>query len=251
MNGVGVTADSHHLGAEDDEARLTQTTNVAPNNPATTTNSFANRVNTKQPERTINAFGWLGWAWSAIYTPISQSIWLSVHITSDNGSLQLVRALAIAVSALGLTFDYKQRYAALLGRKWGAWAFVIFNVWNATACTLLGIESTALLIHGALNVSFTPIPLLVAYPIFSVIWAYVSWRFLPPIDGAWPGKNIVIDVLVGAFAGLFVTAPAFALWQSSKFDADIGGTSESGLSLGEFLGCESATVLQKFAAVMP
>ncbi|KAJ4291953.1 hypothetical protein N0V90_009851 [Kalmusia sp. IMI 367209] len=215
----------------------------------------------KQPERTVSVFGWLGWAWSAIYTPISQSIWLAVHITDSDGALQLVRALAIGVSALGLTFDYKQRYGAAAAKKWGSWAFVVFNVWNASACLLLGVEAIALLIHGALNVSFTPVPLLVAYPIFSIIWAWASWRYLPPIDGARPGMNIFADVLMGAFAGIFVAGPAFGLWQSRKFDDETAAmtanfwgessASSTGLSLGDYLNCQGASVLEKFAAIMP
>ncbi|KAF2002590.1 hypothetical protein P154DRAFT_593587 [Amniculicola lignicola CBS 123094] len=207
----------------------------------------------KQLQRTVTVFGWLGWAWSALYTPISQTIWISVHITSGNGILQVVRALAIAVSALGLTYDYKQRYAASVGRKWGPWAFVTFNMWNSTACLMLGAEAMLLLIHGALKSdSSIPIPLLVIYPIFSIIWAIASWHILPPIDGARPGVNIFADVFMGAFAGVFVAAPAFALWQNKNFDANSArmmyGTSESGLSLREFLKCQGPSFLEKFAA---
>jgi len=213
---------------------------------------------TKQPERTVTVFGWLGWVWSAIYTPISQSIWLSVHITSGNGVTLLVRALAITVSALGLTFDYKQRYAASLGRKWGAWAFVAFNVWNSLACLLLGAEATALLVRGALNASFASkatIVMFIAYPAISMFWAWISWKRLPPIDGARPGVNIFADVLMGAFAGIFVAAPAFILWRSSAWNTEIDrkmhGSPESGMDLSSFLSCQGASVLEKFAAVMP
>lgn len=181
--------------------------------------------------------------------------WLAVHIPTDEGALLFDRGLAIGVSALGLTFDYKQRYGAALARKWGSWTFVVFNVWNSTACFLLGLEALALLIRGAMNMSDHPIPLYVAYPIFCCIWAGASWKFLPPIDGARPGLHIVADVLMGAFAGIFVAAPAFALWQNNKFDADtakmFGQDPAPGLSLGDFLNCEGASVLAKFAAVMP
>ena len=205
-------------------------------------------------EQTVTFFGWLGWIWSAIYTPLSQTIWFSVHITSADGIHQFVRALAIGVSALGLTFDYKQRYAAALGRRRGAWAFVAFNVWNSAACLLLGVEALVLLIHGAMNIDNLPVPLVVVYPIFSIIWAAASWRFLPPIDGARP-SNIIAGILMGAFAGLFVAAPAFSIWQDAKFAEKVadmmGESAPEGLSLGDFLACESASVWAKFAAVMP
>ncbi|KAJ4345086.1 hypothetical protein N0V95_005933 [Ascochyta clinopodiicola] len=205
-------------------------------------------------ERTVTALGWVGWVWSAVYTPVSQTIWLSVHIASSDGIHQFVRALAISVSALGLTFDYKQRYAAVLGRRYGAWAFVVFNAWNTAACLLLGTEALVLLIHGAKNISNVPIPLVVAYPIFSIVWAAGSWAFLPPIDGARPG-NIFAGVLMGAFAGLFVAAPAFSIWQNAQFAEKVadmmGESAPEGLDLGDFLACESASAWAKFAAVMP
>jgi hypothetical protein len=209
---------------------------------------------TKPPKRTVDLFGWLAWIWSALYTPLSHTIWLSVHFTSSNGPLQLVRALAIGVSALSLTFDYKQRYAASLRR---GWAFLLFNMWNAIACTLLGSYTLALLIRGAINLSGggTPIVPFIVYPIFAVIWAAVSWRALPPMDGARPGFNIFADVAMGCFAGVFVAAPGFVLWQSATFDAQVGemmnGTGEEGLSLGDYLGCQGASFWGKFAAVMP
>ncbi|KAF2864708.1 hypothetical protein BDV95DRAFT_588266 [Massariosphaeria phaeospora] len=207
----------------------------------------------KQIDRSVTVFGWLGWAWSAIYTPISQSIWLSVNITSGKGPLLLVRALAIAVSALGLTFDYKQRYGASLGRKWGAWAFVAFNVWNAVACVLLGVEATVLLVLGAVNLDlhFTPIPIFIIYPIFCIFWAVVSWKYLPPIDGSRPRKNIFADVLMGAFAGVFVAGPSFVLWRSTAFDTLKAGSYDSGTDIGSLLSCESASFWAKFAAIMP
>jgi hypothetical protein len=208
-----------------------------------------------QIDHSVTAFGWLGWTWSAIYTPISQTIWVCVHLSSSTSGInQFVRALAISVSALGLTFDYKARYGAALGRKWGAWAFVTFNTWNAGACLLLGVEALVLLVHGATQIEEIPIPLVVAYPIFCIIWAVGSWKFLPPIDGGRP-SNVIAGVLMGAFAGLFVAAPSFALWQNADFEEDVakmmGQSAPDGLSLGDFLACESASVWAKFAAVMP
>ncbi|KAF1927587.1 uncharacterized protein M421DRAFT_64734 [Didymella exigua CBS 183.55] len=206
-------------------------------------------------DQSVGVFGWLGWTWSAVYTPISQTIWVCVHLTSaSSGINQCVRALAIGVSALSLTFDYKARYGAVLGRKWGAWAFVAFNAWNAGACLLLGLEALVLLIHGATRIENMPIPLVVIYPIFCIIWAAVSWRFLPPIDGGRP-SNVIAGVLMGAFAGLFVAGPAFALWRNAEFDREVakmmGQSASKGLGLGDFLACESASVWAKFAAVMP
>jgi hypothetical protein len=206
-------------------------------------------------DRSVGPFGWIGWTWSAIYTPISQTIWVCVHLTSStSGVNQFVRALAIGVSALGLTFDYKARYGAVLGRKWGAWAFAAFNTWNAGACLLLGVEALVLLIHGVTQIEDIPIPLVVVYPIFCVIWALGSWKFLPPIDGGRP-SNVITGLLMGAFAGVFVAAPSFILWRNADFNEDVakmmGQNAPDGLSLGDFMACESASFWAKFAAVMP
>jgi hypothetical protein len=215
----------------------------------------------KPAQRTVTIFGWLGWIWSAIYTPLSHSIWLAVHVNSTHGPILLVRALAIGVSALGLTFDYKARYGAKLGR---GWMYLTFNLWNSLACILLGTEATILLIKGILHLDFTPIPLLIAYPIFSIVWAAGSWKFLPPIDAARPGMNIFADVAMGCFAGIFCAAPAFGLWMRAKHDEDwakttsemgfggVGaGSVSSGLNLGDYLQCQGVTALERFAAVMP
>jgi hypothetical protein len=265
MNGLGGTVNRAIDPATESQSYLVadaenppQYSAHVPQEPSSKSSRFG--TTTKFPmlkgvDRSVGSFGWIGWIWSAIYTPISQTIWVCVHLTSStSGVNKFVRALAIGVSALGLTFDYKARYGAVLGRKWGAWAFVAFNAWNAGACLLLGIEALVLLIRGATQIQDIPIPLVVVYPIFCVIWAAGSWAFLPPIDGGRP-SNIITGLLMGAFAGVFVAAPAFALWRNAEFDnavADMmGQDAPDGLNLGEFLSCEGASVWAKFAAVMP
>lgn len=215
-------------------------------------------------KREVTVFGWLGWCWSAVYTPISQTIWVATNVKSDGaGGIMMVRAVAIGVSALALTFDTKQRYGASLGRKWGSWAFVVFNLWNATACLLLGIEAGAIAIIGATHLEFLQqFPALYAiYPVFMAVWAFLSFKIIPPTDGSRPGWNIFLDILMGAFAGLFVSAAAFAYLQNAQFndtvdqqEAEFYGTDSSasrGLDLGAYLSCEGASFWDKFAAVAP
>lgn len=260
VDGGGTTGTRDEDVEQQRERLLDSTQDQPPTDQATSRKSPLAGV-----ERNVTVFGWLGWTWSAIYVPISSTIWLLVNLTSSSksGVQQFVRALAIGVSALSLTFDYKQRYAAALGKRWGAWAFLTFNLWNAGACVLLGLETLVLLIHGAMNIHNVPIPLVVAYPIFSIVWAAGSWAFLPPIDGErpWPPTSkgrawtIVLGGLMGAFAGLFVAAPSFSLWQGAKFDERAGrlrgGSAPEGVGLAEYLACESVSVWAKFAAVMP
>jgi hypothetical protein len=249
-----VQSDEEHLAQNPPPYTLTPTGAILdPNGNAI---PRKNILITKPPTRTVDTFGWLAWTYAAIYTPLSHTIWLAVHITSSNGPLLLVRALAIGVSALSLTFDTKQRYAASLQR---GWFFLLFNLWNALACTLLGMYALILLIRGAINLKANddnmPIVPFIVYPIFSTIWAAVSWRALPPMDGARPGINIFADVAMGVFAGVFVAAPAGVLWQSAKFNASVDemmhGTGESGVGLGEYLACNGASFWGKVAAVIP
>ena len=66
---------------------------------------------------------------------------------------------------------------------------------------------------------------------------------------------MVAGALMGAFAGMFVAAPAFALWRSAEFaervNASWGQDMPAGLELGDYLACEGVSVWAKFAAVMP
>ncbi|MCJ1312561.1 hypothetical protein MMC25_006235 [Agyrium rufum] len=216
----------------------------------------------------VTFLGWVVWIWSALYTPLSQTIWVAVHFSqtssSDNdgddsfssgsGGVKIARAIAVGVSALSLTFDTKQRYGASLARRCGSWASVTFNAWNATVCLLLVAECMLLLVQGALELGLQWWFYLI-YAVFSVLWAAASFKQVPVINGSRKGSNIVVNVLVGAFAGLFVSAPAFAIWQSAKFqvqaDELFGDLGPGGLSLSEFLRCEGASGWAKFSAILP
>ncbi|KAH6613030.1 hypothetical protein C7974DRAFT_75075 [Boeremia exigua] len=206
-------------------------------------------------DQSVTFLGWLGWVWSALYTPISQTIWVCVRLNTPTPALTMfVHGLSIGVSALGLTFDTKIRYGVALGRKWGPWAFYAFNLWNAGVCLLLGTEVLVLLIYSVVTASNLPIPLVVMYPLLSIMWAVGSLAILPPVNGGTSGK-IVFGLLMGAFSGVVVAAPSFVLWQHQKVDKNFGvfiqDDAEVGLGLGDFLACEGVSVWAKFAAIMP
>lgn len=232
-------------------------------NPSSIRNTLSPRMRPPHrltPQREVNWKGWLGWCWSALYTPVSQTIWVAINGPNpNNATVKLVRALAIGVSALGLTFDTRRRYAAALARRTGRpWAGTLFAAWSALMCVLLGAEALSLLIVGAVQlVSRGQLPVFVpfVYAFFTCVWAWVSWRFLPPADGSRAGINIVADALMGVFAGIFVAAPALVLWRDRVWDERaagiMGAQASGGQDLAAYLGCEGGSVLGKFAAIMP
>lgn len=202
----------------------------------------------------VTVMGWIGWIYSGLFAPTTQIIWFVAHISrSDDGATKLVKGLSIAVSALPLCIDCKARYGAALEQRYGAaWLRYAFNITNAVSCLLQGVICATLLISGVLTFDKTagfgvPTMLLVVYPIFSLLWLYVSLQFIPIRDGGqkrsdhWYGY--LPDIGMGIFAGFFLAAPAFGLFQ------DNGGSGYGDLK--SFLGCESVALWQKFAAVMP
>lgn len=78
----------------------------------------------------------------------------------------------------------------------------------------------------------------------------------PPRDPSISGSGIVGDVLAGALAGVFLAAPAFAVWQDAKFNGDAAtstgsGTSELGLPLGKYISFEGSLIWRRFTAIFP
>ncbi|KAK9771999.1 putative Amino acid transporter transmembrane domain-containing protein [Seiridium cardinale] len=221
--------------------------------------------------RDVTFLGWVGWVWTALYAPVSQILWVAANVSNhSNAAVKIVKALTVAVTALPLCIDCRVRYGEALAGRIGVWAKHLFNFTNSLSCLLQGVLCAVLLITGALDLrssdSGFPIPILIIYPIFSLVWMAASLRLLPVRDGArrraaqrhWTG--ILLDIGVGAFAGLFVAAPAFALYQSASFDekySSSGGWPSSSSSesvgasgLSEYLRCETQ-VWKKFTAVFP
>lgn len=58
--------------------------------------------------------------------------------------------------------------------------------------------------------------MIVIYCAFLIIWAAASFQIYPVRDGGIKGSGLIVDVLVGAFAGLFLAAPAFAVMMSAE-----------------------------------
>ena len=190
----------------------------------------------------IHGLGWIGWVYAAIYSPIIQILWLTANWSAASGQLKLVRGLGISVTALGLTIDTKKRYAERLGGIYG----VIFKLINGGSAFGMGAMCLALLVKGAIDLSLKWYFILI-YCVFCVIWTAISFKIVPVSDGGIQGSGIILDVLIGAFGGIFLAAPAFMVMNTSEF-----GSHESGsASLNKYLSCQSVSVWRKMAAILP
>ena len=212
----------------------------------------------KRIVRNVTFLGWIGWIYTAIYSPIVQILWLIENWSAASGELKIVRGLGISVSALGLTIDTKKRYATKLRDSGpaciGNSACVAFKLINAGSAFGLGLMCAALLVKAAIDLKLQWF-IIVIYCVFMVIWTAGSYSFTPPRDGGIKGAGIIPDILMGAFAGIFLAAPAFAVMQTAEEPTltsdgfsypDSGGT-----SLRSYLSCESVAIWQKMAAVLP
>jgi hypothetical protein len=221
----------------------------------------------------VTFLGWVGWIWAGLIAPIAQLLWVAANISNrSNGAVKIVKGLTVAVTALPLCIDSRVRYGEALAGSGNrrSWAKRAFNLTNSLSCLLQGVICTILLITGAINLNQSstfgfPTPIFALYPIFSLIWMYGSLIILPVRDGGrrraaqdhWSGY--ILDVGMGAFAGIFLAAPAFGLYQSTSFDEKYGdfdsfsGSTSSGAdgqTLTEYLQCE-ASVWKKVAAIFP
>ncbi|PVH81801.1 hypothetical protein DL98DRAFT_514448 [Cadophora sp. DSE1049] len=220
----------------------------------------------KPLNRDVTILGWIGWIYGALYAPVSQIVWVAANASAKEsaGVIKAVKGLSVAITALPLGIDTRVRFAeSLRTKRWGGeWAYYAFNLSNALSCLLQGIMCGMLLIWGVIDIerptgdddfrpSF-PLPLVGIYPVFSLIWAYGSFKLLPMVDGSrkavdqkWYGH--VFDVAMGAFAGLFLAAPSFGLYMSGVGPGEDGS---GGSDLGEFLRCE-VSWWRKASAIFP
>ena len=204
----------------------------------------------------VTVLGWIGWLYTAVYSPIVQTLWLAENWTVASGQLKFVRALGISINALSLTIDTKKRYASKLSETkcLGSPACVAFKIINAVSAFSMSIMCAALLIKGAIEMSLAWYIIMI-YCVFSVISAGGSFQVCPVQDGGIKGLGLIADVLVGAFAGIFLAAPAFAFMMfaeqpfltSEGFSTPVSGQA----SVQQYLSCESVAVWQKFVAIFP
>jgi len=228
-------------------------------------------------DRGVTIIGWFSLGYTAVFAPTTQILFLLANASrSDIGGAKLVKGLTVAITALPLCIDCRTRYADKLGA--GKYAL---NLFLALSCLVQGGICAALLVTGVMDLKSPssgsgsgsgsgsrfgnrpsssppsgfgpPTGLIVGvYIFFALIWMAVSFAILPMRDGGRKGAGKIhwagylIDMLVGAFAGIFLAAPAIALYSGATFRSGSSGSAD----LGEYLSCETE-IWKKVAAVLP
>ena len=208
----------------------------------------------------VTFLGWVGWLYTAIYSPIVQALWLAENWSKASGALKVIRGMGVSIAALSLTIDTKKRYATALGETvhTETLGYITFILINGLSALGMGIISAMLLIKGAIDVhapAYAIAPFSVAYAFFTVVWAVISYKVCPVRDGKMKGFGLVVDILCGLFAGIFLAAPAFGLLLASS-QPTLGDDDfvypESGFSsLKDYISCSSVASWQKFVAIFP
>ena len=231
-------------------------------------------------DRSVAPLGWISLLYTALWAPITQVLFLAANlsrpdgVTTGLGAAKLVKGLTVAVTALPLCIDCRVRYADSLRWKPGRYAL---NLFVGTSCLFQGAVCATLLISGLVDMirdsdsdrengsSRTSLgggggrrgfPILavvgVIYVLFALVWMFGSFAMLPMRDGGRKGAGkthwagYLLDVGVGAFAGVFLAAPAIALYVRNS--SGFGG---SGMEdLADYLSCEEE-VWRKIAAILP
>lgn len=196
-------------------------------------------------DRQVSFLGWMGWTYTTLYSPTIQVLWLLENWNKASAGLKIVRAIGVSVAALPSTFDTRARYGEALGRLCGrpaAWSFSVLTA--ASTVTLTGVAAVEL---GFAAKELGKSAWMVAVcALFGLLWAFLSFDIASPHDEAkflngLPGN--VLGLGVGAFAGVFVGAPAFYVMMNAQDHP------ESGLSA--YLRCEGIVWWQKMVAVLP
>ncbi|KAF2424276.1 hypothetical protein EJ08DRAFT_652511 [Tothia fuscella] len=190
--------------------------------------------------------GYAGWIYAAVYFPIVQIMWLIGNWPNgpSSGTLKLVRAIGVGITALPLTMDTKARYAVALEKRFGRWANRLFTYIHAFSTLILGVQAVIMLVVAAIQMPAPP-GLVVMYIVLSIIWMFGSFLLFPPMDGGMSPNSVgtfVAGLAMGIFGGAFTSAASFGAMQSAA--------KEPGMSIGDYLSCESE-VWRKFIATFP
>ncbi|KAL9069594.1 MAG: hypothetical protein Q9157_006106 [Trypethelium eluteriae] len=190
--------------------------------------------------------GWIGWIYAALYSPIVQILWLAGNWSDgpSAGNVKLVRAIGVSVTALSLTMDTRARYGESLKDWLGPWAQRTFTIIHAVSCLTLGLVIAILLILAVIQLP-APVFFIPVYLVFSTIWMFGSFLLFPPFDGGTAPNSVptfLAGLLMGAFGGLFTSAPAFGSMMFASTD---------GATLKEYLKCDTVDTWHKFIAIFP
>lgn len=198
-------------------------------------------------ERHLGCIGWIGWTYSAIYSPISQILWVAGNFHSASVELKAVQAFAIGTSTLSLTANpHIRRGGIRLKNSIG----VAFNAITGISLLTLGVFPWVLFIsawrdnphpRGAVAILF----LLLMQPITSVMVVVVRLiTWLGPGDLSLPTilKRILHIFGIVCIAAI-ATVPAFAIMWTAP--------TSPGMGLKDYLQCEGLALWRKIIAITP
>ncbi|KAG2121436.1 hypothetical protein DEU56DRAFT_95798 [Suillus clintonianus] len=191
--------------------------------------------------------GWIGWIYSAIYSPISQILWLADNFHSASPELKVVQAFAIGTSTLAITANPKIRSSE---NRWRNFIGVAFNTITGISLLILGVLPWVL--YGSAYVEATGhnrvvtiLLSLLEIPITSIMEA-VLLLFIwlgPDLHDLPTSLKFILNILaIGCFAAI-IAAPAFIImWKAPT---------SPGLGLKDYLQCEGLALWRKIVAIIP
>jgi hypothetical protein len=200
----------------------------------------------RRPDSPVTLLGWAGWAFTTLYSPVVQVLWLVENWHQASSGLKWARAIGVGVAALPSGFDSRARYGRALGALCG-WepAGLVFGV--LTAASTLTLSGVAVVELGLAAKQAGRLGWLgVLYVFFTVVWTHFSLQVASPRDGSkdmtkW--MSLLGGSAMGAFGGVFVALPAFLIMLTAE--------KQPGVGLSEYLQCEGVAWWRKMVAILP
>ncbi|KAG1734130.1 hypothetical protein EDB19DRAFT_1171964 [Suillus lakei] len=194
-------------------------------------------------ESDTNVLGWIGWIYSAIYSPVSQALWVIGNLHSASAELMIVQALSICTTALPLTIDPKARYGNQLGEGFSS---TVFNFVTAMSTLILGGLSSVLLVSAAKELHHHHF-IVIIYIIMLVVWTAFGRMFRPDPTSdktnSPTGLGVLAGLAMGCFAGILIATPAFCVMMIAP--------KSPGLGLMDYVQCEGLALWRRVIAVIP
>jgi hypothetical protein len=172
-------------------------------------------------------------------------MWLLENWNKASTGLKVARAIGVSVAALPSTFDTRARYGEALGRVYGwpaGWVFGVLTAVSTVTLTGVSVVELGLAAKDMGKSSW----MAAIYVVLLLLWTWESFANASPHDEAkylsgWVGR--LGGLGAGAFAGLFVAAPAFGVMMAEQ--------NHPGLGLSAYMKCEGVPWWQKMVAVLP
>jgi len=204
----------------------------------------------------VNHATW--WIWH-VYLPFSQWLWFVEHYRTASNLILFARGTAIGVQLVAMSMDYKARViravdggSSVRGARVVSlfMAFLSFIVRISLVC-LMGTELAYAAARTAAASRRVFIPI---YIVFSLAWAGGSFLFVPGHDSNplveddfeddWDFATFpfIVRLLSGVFFACFTCTIAFIVFSAAS--------SENGLTIGQYLKCDSVSTWNRIQSIL-